>query len=295
MSASKCFKLCEVKTWREAEECFLNIAATTREEIFFRGQADAKWPLQSKFDRAIEQLAKDSKWDDGEKRKNAQSIEEELLNEFRNACHRVSGGPELPKEENEGRDEFIAFAQHFGVPTKLLDWTRSPYVAAFFAFDGHNTVSVFPSGHDVAIWAFNWTKYRICLYAKRYRKKPDYVANMSPDEFEKEIRSVLTTPGPRIEKVQITGNPNRRMVYQEGLFTRAVQTEDDLQSYFDKYNDCNDCTLGTVLTKIKIPGSEQRQALQELSLMAITPVSLMNDPDGAAATAVNAVIRLRYR
>jgi len=46
--------------------------------------------------------------------------------------------------------EFMAYLRHNGFPSPLLDWTRSPYVAAYFAFrdmwyvgDGAAYVSIF--------------------------------------------------------------------------------------------------------------------------------------------------------
>ena len=55
--------------------------------------------------------------------------EERILRIFkRKAHHFLSAGP-LPDDDFE----WLALMQHHGAPTRLLDFTWSPYVAAFFA------------------------------------------------------------------------------------------------------------------------------------------------------------------
>jgi hypothetical protein len=67
--------------------------------------------------------------------------ERALLDAFIREAHAHLGGPR-PSDW-----EWLALAQHHGVPTRLLDWTRNPLVACYFA------VSSEPANEEAAIYA----------------------------------------------------------------------------------------------------------------------------------------------
>lgn len=279
-----CVQVTECSTWRDAQQLLWCIGST-HQEVLFRGQSDEEWPLESSFGRLVRTLAEQRRWDKDGLRAIEQQLESDLLGEFRRAYYRIAGASLLPDDDVA----VLALAQHHGLPTRLLDWTRSPYIAAFFAFDGCRA-TVFPPGQRVAIWAFDWEIFEVLLYYSYRDAKDEQVVADKPKDLQDVLRAIQGSPWPRIDKVQISGHVDRRMVHQDAFFTRAVKVEDDIESYLRTKSRF---APRTVLTKIIVPGSEQASALKDLSLMAINPVSLMNDPDAAAATAFNAVVRFK--
>jgi hypothetical protein len=101
----------------------------------FRGQGDSSWALSSNFERRCEQF--------GLIPKGRELAETSMLREFQRRVHLYLAN--LPTNAAE----WLALMQHHGAPSRLLDFTRSFYVAAFFAMDDA------PKDTPAAIWAVN--------------------------------------------------------------------------------------------------------------------------------------------
>lgn len=101
---------------------------------WFRGQADARWSLQPEVCRP--EILR------GRERR---AFEDELAKSFRRQAE-----ARLSEHESRSWTDWLALMQHHGAPTRLLDWTTSILVAAFFAVHGREQAGV-----DGAIWALD--------------------------------------------------------------------------------------------------------------------------------------------
>jgi hypothetical protein len=133
----------EINTWEEFEETIKTIDFSVQDlrnnednayvsTPLFRGQSDGGWHLETTLDRLSKNVAVDKYF--GIIRSIKAAVESCTsrrweLPEVKTVVEKNRYCAILPLEY-----EFMAYLRHNGFPSPLLDWTRSPYIAAFFAF-----------------------------------------------------------------------------------------------------------------------------------------------------------------
>jgi FRG domain len=216
-----------------------------RGRFLFRGQRDASWPLAPTFDRSFPDI----------RGKQREILETRLIEEFKHQCEGDSSLRPILNEQISA----IALAQHHGLPTRLLDWTDSPYVAAFFAYQHalHAFGSAFDTlkGDAVAIWMLDTEHY---IWSERYG-----VQIVSPPAWD-----------------------NARLYSQSGRFTLSRTPHRSLQEYVASFGDEGTGALQLVV----LPISEGPEALADLDLMSINSASMFPGLDGRARAAITRIV-----
>lgn len=204
--------------------------------FLFRGQARGDWGLTTSFDRWY------ARWGRARDRRRLSS---DLVAAFLEACENQG----LDQIAAMDKDRSLALAQHYGLPTRLLDWTESPYVAAFFAFQSYVQLEA-GSTEVVALWALD-------------RLAPIWAS---------------------ASEVQIIRPPrsgNVRLRNQSGFFTVSAFEQASLNEWL-----LSQPGDDIALYRLLVPSSSVTSAMTDLAAMHITPGSLFSDLEGAAATAV---------
>ena len=121
-------------------------ASFNRGIYIFRGQSFSEWKLEPSFDRDFKGMGKAER----------SQAHDRLLALFRKECENI----DVSKDTLEDNLKLLALGQHYGLPTRLLDWTESPYVASFFAFSDakfsgmkYDYIAVWALDTRVGIWS----------------------------------------------------------------------------------------------------------------------------------------------
>lgn len=199
-----------------------------RPEFVYRGQENADWKLESTFQRIS--CGRDTTNDD---------LKNHLIT-FKSASRGRRG--QNPKDLEE--DEWWATGQHYGLATPLLDWTRSHWVALFFAF------SKITTNKCRAIYAADLNS--IC-----------------------EISKDLGDNGIKVIDPEVHDNP--RLTSQAGILLR-LPIKWDLEEWIQKNFKGSD---RVALIKIEIPNQDVNYIIRDLNRMNINHLSLFPDFVGA--------------
>jgi hypothetical protein len=220
----------------------------------FRGEASAQWPLVSSLTRRLQTYCNDDPtlWPLREQR---------ALRVFRRKAH-------IYLADRGALDDDLrcmALMQHHGAPTRLLDFTKSPYVAAFFALE--NAVT------DAAVYALNTP----ALWSAAPRFDPtltrERIDPRVPGNFERHFldnRRPLLWFGEPLEM-------DRRLVAQSGLFVVPGLLDQPLERILESYPQPE-----PTIVKYVLPLELRAEAMQSLYRMNVTQATLFPDLDGLA-------------
>ena len=241
----------------------------------FRGQANASWLLipfvlrdRNDDEPSVREVMRGMDTADGQV-----FYENMLLMDFSKYCDQV--GVRIPGDSikfretldsrNNGRYfmspelwpnpdlfEVMAFAQHHGIPTRLLDWCRHPYIAVYFAVESAlKSYKKWTSEWNLAIWVINVE--RINLYSQRVQ--------------------IVRTPG----------SVSSHLAAQSGLFT--VQKVSGSRSQSIEPRDLKEEFMvhgSRDILKLTVPVMESVRLYDFCERTGVSAASLFPGADGAA-------------
>ncbi len=241
-----------------------------QENWILRGQSfqeSKQISLKSGFERALASydipLAK------------APEIEEWMIREFRRKYEGIDS-----QVVSEDTLYCLSLMQHFGCPTRLLDGTYSPYIAAFFAVENMSIEQV--AKRDAIVFCFNhkWlnesAKKNIDdddLFKKRF-----YDQTMKDESF----KALYMEKKKRFIVADTPFQLHRRLSIQRGAFIIQGDISKSMMENITSMDDWeNEKNVVVYKLKINMP-QDLKKVYEDLRLMNITHESLFPGLDGFA-------------
>lgn len=225
-----------------------------REEnrLLFRGVSSSKWHLETTLERVTKDRQSVTDY-----MRYAARCSDELGSMFGQKWN-IPPFPELEKEIRAKQDygrvhlpcyDYLVYLRHHGFPSPLLDWTTSPYIAAYFAFFER------PVTDCVSV----------------------YVYIETPEGFK--------TFGGGDPKIHVMGpyvTTHRRHFVQKAWYTVATQFDKEKEDhYFCPHTDIFATARNNqdVLVRITMPATERAVGLRELDDHNINHFTLFQTED----------------
>jgi hypothetical protein len=209
-------KVIELHKTEDLFDFFKTYRKSTRYQ--FRGQSNSKWPLIPKAGRPPFSKRNDK----------------ELFNQWKRRANAYLENKSLTDIE------LLTIAQHTGLPTRLLDWTYNPLVAAFFACIENDDV-------DGTIFAY----------------KPDSYLSIP------NVDNPFSLPKGSVRMLQ-PNSPNSRLINQFGYFTIHSDPTTELKQTPSMEN----------MDKIIIPHTLKKELVFVINQLGVNNMTIFPDLDG---------------
>jgi hypothetical protein len=269
-------KVKELATWADVKAFFQKDLPGQLSNWVFRGHSRHHYRLESSLDRTNTKHRK-------------LVAEQYFIYQFKKSAHHHLPSSAVPTTTLE----WLALMQHHGAPTRLLDFTRSPYVACFFALESFIKQPDCQEENWRAVWCIDadWLRkaaiYRISrriygfqnIQSTRWQD-PEFLSTNFEDIFLKRSVDIIVPLEPP--------RSNERLLIQQGVFLCPGAVDKGFERTLA------DCAIQQApdepvptdmaehIYKLKISEDCRRDALYDLHLMNVNWASLFYGLDGFA-------------
>lgn len=213
------------------------------QNLWYRGEENSSLPLIPSIQRTQKRI----------------EVERFITNDFYMKARQIMNEP----PEKHDYAAWVSIMQHYGLPTRMLDWSRSPLIASFFASETYLTTP----DTDACVWVLSpiclneMEGFGRCIYPNdadttQEMLLPAFKHNHHNHELDDKILAVTATA------------KDLRMYSQQANFTvhNSLRRLEDI---------CDEDTL----YKIIIPKARKEYFIKSLRMFGITEGSIYPDLD----------------